>query len=75
MTKQFLKPGSYMKISSVIRFLAKYNPIKEMEANKLTKHKGEFDVYFSTADLKSIMNIDLFREMECECITHLILEK
>jgi hypothetical protein len=67
-----LKPGCYMKTTSVLRFLAKFNPIQEMEANKLTKHIGEYDVYFSTSDLKSIMPQSLFHECECECITHII---
>jgi hypothetical protein len=44
-----------------------------MKANQLTKHIGERDVYFNTTDLKTIMEADFFKEMECECITHMIL--
>jgi len=67
-----LKPGCYMKTTSVLRFLSIF-PTECMNANKLSKHKGEYDVYFSTSDLKTIMSESLFKEIECECTTHLIL--
>jgi hypothetical protein len=68
----FLQPGNYMKTTSVLNFLNHF-PTECMKANKLPKHTGEYDVYFSTADLKAIINKDVFNEMECECITHMIL--
>ena len=70
-----LKPGHYMKVTPVRLFLSKWFPNIEMEANKLTKHEGEFDVYFSTSDLKTIMKLDIFKELECECTTHVILSE
>ena len=70
-----LKPGHYMKVTSVRVFLSKWFPNIEMEANKLTKHIGEYDVYFSTSDLKTIMSSDHFKELECECTTHVILSE
>jgi hypothetical protein len=63
-----------MKTSSVFNFL-RLAPMHTMNANKLEKHIGEYDVYFSTSDLKTIMSEAMFKEMECECVTHLILEK
>jgi len=69
-----LKPGRYMKTTSVLQKLSKF-PIQQMNANKLTKHIGEYDVYFSTEDLKSIMTEDSFKWLECECTTHVILSE
>ena len=67
-----LQPGNYMKVTPVLLFLAKH-PIQCMNANKLTKHIGEYNVYFNTEDLKPIMPKYLFEELECETVTHMIL--
>ena len=67
-----LQPGNYMKTTAVLRFLSHF-PIHCMKVNKLTKHIGEYDVYFNTSDLQSVMDKNLFNEMECECVTHMIL--
>ncbi len=72
-TSNSLQPGNYMKVTPVRLFLSKYHPLIEMKANRLPKHTGEYDVYFSTTDLKTIMDQSLFRDLECECITHMIL--
>lgn len=69
-----LKPGSYMKTTSVLQFLSKL-PIQQMEANNLNKHEGKHNIYFSTSDLKSIISKSIFKEMECEVITHIILSE
>jgi len=74
-TTTSLQPGNYMKVTSVRLFLSKYHPLIEMEANRLPKHIGEYDVYFSTTNLQTIMDKNLFKDLECECITHMILEK
>ena len=71
--KQTLKPGQYMKVTSIRLFLSKYFPNIEMQSNKLTKHESEYDVYFSTSDLKSIMPSDLFKDLECKVTTYMIL--
>jgi hypothetical protein len=63
-----------MKTTSVLQKLSKF-PIQQMNANKLTKHIGEYDVYFSTEDLKTIMTEDAFKWLECECTTHVILSE
>jgi hypothetical protein len=67
-----LQPGNYMKVTPVLLFLAKH-PIQCMHANKLTKHMGEYNVYFNTEDLKPLMPTYLFNELECETVTHMIL--
>jgi hypothetical protein len=72
--KSSLKPGRYMKTTSVLQKLSKF-PIQQMNANKLTKHIGDHDVYFSTSDLKSVMTEDTFKWLECECTTHVILSE
>ena len=68
-----LQPGNYMKVTPVRLFLSKFRPNIEILANRLPKHAGEYDVYFNTEDLKTIMDKEVFQEMECECITHMIL--
>ena len=73
-SKNQLQPGNYMKVTPVLLFLAKH-PIICMEANELTKHTGEYNVYFDTKDLKPLMPEYLFKELECETVTHMILSK
>jgi hypothetical protein len=72
MNKQTLSPGQYMKTSSVHQFISKWFPSQILKIKDLKKHIGEFDVYFSTADLRSVISADVFREMECDCVTHII---
>ena len=72
MNKQTLLPGQYMKTTSVLRFISKWFPTQILKIQDLKKHLGEYDVYFSTADLKSVMGEDRFKEMECDCITYII---
>ena len=72
-TSNRLQPGNYMKVTPVRLFLSKYFPNIETEANKLPKHIGEYDVYFNNADIKNVIYKKLFQELECECITHMIL--
>ena len=72
--KNSLQSGNYMKVTPVRLFLAKH-PIECMNANKLEKHMGEYDVYFKTSDLKNIMSDSIFCELECEVITHMILSE
>jgi len=75
MNKQTLLPGQYMKTTSVLQFISKWFPTQILKIQDLKKHLGEYDVYFSTADLKSVMGEDRFKEMECDCVTYMILEK
>jgi len=72
MNKQTLLPGQYMKTTSVLQFISKWFPTQILKIQDLEKHIGELDVYFSTADLKSVMGEDRFKEMECDCVTHII---
>lgn len=72
MNKQTLLPGQYMKTTSVLQFISKWFPTQILKIQDLKKHLGEYDVYFSTADLKSVMGEDIFKEMEYDCVTHII---
>ena len=69
-----LQSGNYMKVTPVRLFLAMH-PIILMRANVLEKHVGEYNFYFKTSDLKTIMSDSIFRELECEVITHMILSE
>jgi hypothetical protein len=78
MENQKLQPGNYMKVNSVMEYFYHYN-VKSTLAEIIKKvcpiHEGEFNIYYSTKDLKSVIVPDLFREMECQVVTHMILEK
>lgn len=73
--KQSLKPGRYMKSDSVIRFISTYFSSQSSKLVDLPKHQGEFGTYFETSDLKSVFTETVFREMECDVTTHLILSE
>jgi hypothetical protein len=72
MNKQTLLPGQYMKVTSVLQFISKWFPTQILKIKDLERHIGEYDVYFSTADLKSAIPTTVFQEMEMDCITHII---
>ena len=72
MNKQTLLPGKYMKVTSVLQFISKWFPTQILKIKDLERHIGELDVYFSTADLKSVISTTVFQEMEMDCITHII---
>jgi hypothetical protein len=72
MNKQTLLPGQYMKVTSVLQFISKWFPTQILKIKDLERHIGELDVYFSTADLKSVISTTVFQEMELDCITHII---
>jgi hypothetical protein len=76
MTKK-LPIGHFMKTSAVINFLERISKLNlALEVKKTCKiYEGEFDIYFNVDDLKKILEKDLFQEMECECVTHMILER
>jgi len=73
--KTTLQPGSYMRTKSVVSWLNSNLP-KHKYAEKILDeceiYKGSESNYFSTEDLKSIIKEDMFREMECDCITYII---
>jgi hypothetical protein len=75
-TTNQLKPGNYMRVNAVMNYFNHSN-IKSTLAGIIEKvcpkHRGEFDIYYDTKDLKSVITPDLFREMECEVTTHMIL--
>ena len=65
MQKSILQPGNYMKVNSVMNYFYHVN-LKSTLAGIIKKvcpiHEGEFDIYFNTKDIKSVMMPDLFRE-------------
>ena len=72
MNKQTLLPGQYMKVTSVLQFISKWFPTQILKIKDLERHIGELNVYFSTADLQSAIPTTVFKEMEYDCITHII---
>lgn len=81
-TTNQLKPGNYMKVSAVLNFIENhfkfslqtlYYPGLDVVQKVCPIHKGEFDVYYSTTDLKNVIVPNIFREMECEVNTHMVL--
>jgi hypothetical protein len=70
-----LKPGRYMKVDPVSYFLCNNFPSQFKALAQLEIHPGEYAIYYSTSDLKKIMSESLFKELECECTTHLILSE
>lgn len=72
-----LKPGNYMNVHHVIETLNHRfsRPTLASIAEKVcTKHQGKHSIYFNTMDLKNIMMPDLFKELECNVITHMVIE-
>lgn len=71
-----LKPGGYMKVSSLNEFLESKNDFSDIsdKVKGVETHTGVEDVYYSTADFKNVIPSDQFRLIECEVVTSLILE-
>ena len=70
-----LPPGSYMRTKSVISWLNSNLPnhkYSEQILDDCQIYKGTESNYFSTGELKTIIKENLFREMECDCITYII---
>jgi hypothetical protein len=72
-----LKPGCYMKVSNVHDIVE--HKFGKWSLSSIIKqvcevHEGEFNVYYSTSDLKNVMVKPLFHALECECTTHMILD-
>jgi|688.fasta_scaffold2073270_2 hypothetical protein len=73
--KSSLHPGIYMRTSSVISWLDANLPAHkyvEQIMDVCPIYQGSESNYFSTEDLKSIIKSDMFKEMECDCITYII---
>ena len=73
--KTTLQPGSYMRTKSVISWLNSNLPnhkYSEQILDDCKIYKGTESNYFSTEDLKTIIKSDMFKEMECDCITYII---
>lgn len=72
MTTTTLKPGSYMKSADFLLALRKsgrFDLAKSLEELAVTS-----DEFTDTQKLKVFVHPQVFREMECEVVTHLITE-
>jgi hypothetical protein len=73
-----LQPGNYMKANRVIETLNHRfckSTLASIIEKVCIKHEGEFGEYYNTRDLKSLIEPSLFRELECEVTTHMILSE
>lgn len=71
-----LAPGNYMKSSAVLHILYQIyqKPTLAETVEKVCPiHTGEFGQYFSTDDLKSVIDPVFFKDLQCEVVTHMIL--
>ena len=70
-----LVPGRYMRISAVKEFFGKYRSSMVKELETLPVYTGEYSTYYSTADIKPLVDLDFFRDMECTVTTYLIINE
>jgi hypothetical protein len=73
-----LAPGNYMKSNALLHALYQIYrkpDLAETVEKNCPIHIGEFGQYFSTVDLKSIMDPAFFKNLECEIVTHMILSE
>ena len=70
-----LPNGNYMKVKAVMNYFRHENA-KSTLASIIEKTcpvcVGEYSDYYNTEDIKTVINPDLFREMECHVTTHMI---
>jgi hypothetical protein len=70
-----LNPGNYMLVSKVNEFIGTHFDLYAEVVDTLPTHQGELGKYYDTNDLRSVIYYDIFVEMECDCVTYMILEK
>lgn len=77
-TVKKLPTGSYMKAKAVQSYFQSVN-LKSTLASIINStcpvHEGEYDVYYDIQDLKMVIVDGLFRELECNVITHIIMSE
>ena len=73
-----LPEGQYMKVESVQSYF-QTKVLKSTLASVIQlvcpSYEGEYGLYYNVQDLRSVIVPDLFRELECEVTTHVILSK
>jgi hypothetical protein len=72
-----LKSGNYMNVGEVDDYLCHINlrpTLVDIIKKVCPIHECKLDIYYNTSDLKSVMRPDLFRELECNVITHMVIE-
>jgi hypothetical protein len=70
-----LKNGNYMLVSKVNEFIGTHFKSCTESLNPLPTHSGELGEYYDTNDIKGVIPKDVFQEMECDCVTYMILKK
>ena len=73
MANNKLAPGRYMRTDAVKAFFSKYRSSQVKDLESLPLYIGEYSTYYSTADIKPLVEADFFRDMEVNVTTHLIL--
>jgi len=70
-----LNPGNYMSVSKVNEFIGTHYNLYPGVLDELPIHQGELGEYYDTNDLRSVIYDDIFVDLECNCVTYMILEK
>ena len=76
-TSKKLPAGQYMKVDAVQSYFQSVNLKSTLVVITVVcpMHEGEYGLYYDTADLKNVIEPSLFRELECDVITHIIPSK
>ena len=72
-----LQPGNYMKVFRVNEWIQNHfkSTLGDCVEKTCKPHQGETDLFYSVQDLRSVVSPDLFKEMKCDCVTYMILDK
>jgi hypothetical protein len=70
-----LNPGNYMLARRVREFITKYFEYYADVIEALPTHKGELGEYYNTDGLRGVLYDDIFVELECHCVTYMVMEK
>jgi hypothetical protein len=70
-----LKTGNYMLVSKVNEFIRAHFQSYVESLKPLPTHSGKLGEYYDTDDIRKVIYDDVFQEMECDCVTYMILEK
>jgi hypothetical protein len=70
-----LNTGNYMLVSKVKEFIGAHFQSYVESLKPLPTHSGKLGEYYDTDDIRKVIYDDVFQEMECDCVTYMILEK
>ena len=71
-----LQPGNYMKVSKVNEFIENHFKftLNDIVKSVCKTYESEHGIYYNTKDLQNVITPFIFKEMECNCVTYMILE-